>query len=537
MDGQNAQVSLKEFLEQYPETDFFQVFPRLVLAEELPDYISFALEILKVAPAPLSERDEDERNDTYWIEEPWVEKGVVKDPGYLELTATALNRLAVAMGIQWSYAKRIDDGRDPLYCEYEACGVLPNITGARPEIQTYGLNLGVRRRMKEKKLWAYPPRGGRLKTGTWKDWAAASEADRKEIVEGLVEDYTLQMQDVIVQRAATGARNRVIRALSGLPRKYRPAVLQKKPFAVLKVIYAPRAKTTEERMHLHELMAGVYGRIYPTQPGRELGAGRREIPALPAGNELQIGPGEAVEILEETEHPRPGASQEPVAVGGAQEVGGGGDRPPAPKPGAAIPAESSQAGSAADDPFIVKIHELHRRLEEATGPKTAGEFLRSLVRHHKVKRLQDLPPGCSDRRAVEAAYEVRVEQEENNKAGLPSPGEPSGASPQLSVPPNHAAGSPANTPRPSRWSGKRYQMIIELRYANLKKQTPEGLMDVINTYTAASRERPGGYDYKLDPAAVMELLRSDSPTQEDLLEAAIRLVEWGLIQSTEKGRD
>ena len=292
--------TLDEFLNEYPEDKYLRVFPTLAVSEELPDYITFAAHTLPFEDPPtkaVARGDEPDRSDTYWIEDPKPAKGQWSaDPGWISFTRHGLDRIALAMGIQWIEEVRIDNQRDPMVCTYRAHGSLSFITGARSEIQVYRLDLHVREDKKRKDTWNYPPKNAQVR-GKWLWWKSqdgvlASPEVQEQIVESRVEDYILQLRDVIEQRAQTGARSRVIRAFSGLPNKFRPGRLMEKPLAILQVIYRPRPQTSEERMHLHGILAGVYSGGYPGQ-GQiaqtvrpQLTEGSREI-VLPVGEELK----------------------------------------------------------------------------------------------------------------------------------------------------------------------------------------------------------------------------------------------------------
>lgn len=203
-----------------------------------------------------------------------------------------LSRIATAGGIRWrvDLIRRLDDRRDPHYCEFEAVGVVPDPATGEPRAYkgSYALDLRKGSARYEEALAAA------RKSKYCKDEAdALAQAERSMNAK----------RKFIVQLAETGARLRVCRDAFGLRSDY-TSEQTKMDFVVVALDYQPgissdpetRKMLAAEAMKLRQSMYYGIGEVAQAPPKIHEG---HAAPALPAPDEYK--PGEEPPDLSEME--------------------------------------------------------------------------------------------------------------------------------------------------------------------------------------------------------------------------------------------
>lgn len=488
MADKTPQERLDELLKQFPEDKFFQVFPRLILGAKVPDFITFNMEVVGVNPDP-------DAKEVYWQDKPRDAYGQREaDEGWVALTKGSLNRLALAMGVKWLGGVRLDDGSDPNRMIWEHRAALVLLSGIDTFAEAYELNLETRRERFIIKQRLFPPKADRkvqLPDGTWRPWGTLSDEQRSEWLQLKADDYVLQMKDSFTQRVQTGAKNRIIRSITGLPEQYRPSVLRARKFAVLKLSLVP--ESPQERLAYigHLAHAGALGAGYP-----------QGAPALPPGipgGPARLGSGEihaetreiSDELEDELDEGDPGL-QEPQDAEIVEDA--------APE----VPAEPERPGPAPGSAqvFRADLRLIFNRLQRLIGKPAATDYLaRQLFPHKTPEEVVDLSHRKNILERMEE--EVQRHQKSGQQAGGPDP-----------------SGSHAPSDSPSQGPPDRFQdkPFLAIRYESLKRMDFKRLEKEFN-------ELSKGYPMAQDPANITELL-GEELTAEVILEAAIRVVEW-----------
>lgn len=144
------------------------------------------------------------------------------DKGSYRLTKVGLGKLARALGISWHpvHTRRLDDGADPRYCAYQACGVFRQLDG------TDGMVV------------------------------ASREMDLRDGSDhGIRTDAELgQARKFIAAHAEARAKNRVIREVAGIKSGYSKEEMSK-PFVVCSLVFTGQTDDPELRREVVRVMA------------------------------------------------------------------------------------------------------------------------------------------------------------------------------------------------------------------------------------------------------------------------------------------
>lgn len=281
----------------------YQVLGIAAYMPAIPEGMGIALNVIRVDTTPPDKYGRGGGGDVYKPD--WRDNG-------LAFTKTLLDRIGAAYGVTWlpHESRRVDDGREPLYCRYRAVGRVHDFDG------------GFRQAFDEKEIDLRP--GSPLVRGYRRQAEAAVKRESEgkslkpeafaKLVDAKVQARVDQVAEHIVALAISKARNRVVRHLLGIKSKYRPEDLQK-PIVVPKLVGAPetikddelRRQLTAERLRaLMGITGALYGDSTPT---------RIETPGL-----IDVTPG--AEAPAETTPPPPVKEDAPLDPDDAEEVGG-----------------------------------------------------------------------------------------------------------------------------------------------------------------------------------------------------------------------
>jgi len=483
MPEKTEQERLEELLRKYPEDKYFQVFPRLILGWRIPDFVTFAVEVISVDPNP-------DNREVYWQERPKkAYKDRPDDEGWVSLTKGSLDRLALAMGMKWLGGVRLDDGRDPDRMIWEQRGALVMLTGIDTFAEAYELNLKTRRERFIIKQKTFPPKDKDKiadPQGKWREWQSLTPEEREEVVQLKADGYILQIRDSLTQRVQTGAKLRVIRSVAGLPSQYRPSVLRDKKFAILKLVLDPKSEAERLAYLGHLAHAGALTAGYTPQ-GHLLQAPASPSPSL-------IGSGECLGDPDPHE-------DEDEALEGIPEAEVIEDGEPGPE------EEAAQG----DGAFLADLRELFRELARLTSKEGASALLATLIAPAKasedIKDPRARAALLGELRLEIARQRERILDGEKVKAVEQQAGAPKipEASPPQSSPSEGA---------PDRFAG---QPFLAIRHNSLKRMSIERLNKELDELTR-------GYPAS-DPAGILSLIQN-SPGHDEMVEATIRVIEW-----------
>ncbi len=180
--------------------------------------------------------------------------------GKMGLTKSALDRIAIAAGVEWDprESRRLDDGSDPLFVEYQAVGRFPTLDGSYRTI-----------------------------TGTKIMDLRDGSAQMRTILAAKNGEKTLsQTRTFIGEHAESKAKNRAIRSGLGLRSGYTSDELNK-PFIVARLIFSGHSDDPEVRKIVATEMVRqrfsaerqLYGVSRPVAPTSALPAAQ----SIPAG--------------------------------------------------------------------------------------------------------------------------------------------------------------------------------------------------------------------------------------------------------------
>jgi len=261
---QTVAEKMQNLAEQYPLDKFVWIMPKLGTAGALPEHLDFMVSTRKFTL---------EGNDIYPINAKTVEKA--KEVG---LSKSSLMALAADAGIKWipNLNRRLDDGHDPDVVEWQSTGVLTGLSGMTPVTATKRVDLEHLRERDEWKLRARPPWEIWI-DGTKKKWGDITTEQRESYIRNKVTENDMQRKEFKVEMAETKAQLRVIRFILGIPSKFDKKTIADKEFAVLRIIFAPKAQTPEERKLILERTMDTYMPAFPGVAGAgQLGAGRED---------------------------------------------------------------------------------------------------------------------------------------------------------------------------------------------------------------------------------------------------------------------
>ncbi len=172
-------------------------------------------------------------------------------PGDMQgLSRVALDKVFAAAGGTWIRSRRIDDGKDPHYCAWEAVGLVRTFDGQMRELPG---NVEI------------DARDGSPQIAEIIEKAKAGRRDPgKQIME---------LRKFLLRHAESKAMNRAVAKL-GIRRGYKADEIAK-PFAVARVIFTGRSEDPEARKVFHEKIADSF------LGGQRALYGEQTSPALP----------------------------------------------------------------------------------------------------------------------------------------------------------------------------------------------------------------------------------------------------------------
>lgn len=511
-------VKLPELYAKYPREKYISILPNLFTAEELPEHISFGVQVFSLSPDP-------EDKETYWLDYPlwscgsgektWKKRAKNKpaaaksdeplDEGWLGISKVGVQKFDVALGVKWipEYNRRVDDGRNPDVFGYQAAGMIAGLSGSTVETDQYWLDLSVEAELKEIKVRQYPPDEIQDEHGKWLKWNKLDEETRERLIAFSVRKYILDRRHKAARICMTGARLRVLRNFAGIPQKFRPSVLAKKEFAVLTTIFRPQAHTENERIALQSELASRFLPAYTpaaetkyVPPATEAIQPPVDRPALPASEQnrepLEVEIAEAEIVDDEAEN-----QADLEAEAAAPALG----EPVAAK----VPPKAAEAlESLKTAPEIMFIQEVRRHIEEIAGitdEKTAKAFRDQLLNDY----------GLSD-------YSEATEIE---KSAILS---------KLSVKLDEIS-QPAEKTKKSFYAGKSYASILATREKGLRKKDVAQLKKAVNELITLYK-----YSMNVDPAGLKKLFNEPEPSKDVLVEAALRVIAHGLEETLNRNR-
>ena len=232
--------------------------------------------------------------------------------GKFAYSKAALDRISAAAGISWlpEMCGRTDSGQDPEIVRFRMAGKRKELDGQwRVVVREYEFDLKAR----EQELWDTIPK---------REWITkiADKAKRDKAIAETVAKDMVQLRKFKVQRAESGAANRVVRVFLGIKAHYTREQIAR-PVVVPKLVFTPDYSDPEVKRFMLAEATGTIPELYASQATHGSYSHPIVIPETPA--ELaEIEPAKAIIAGEpENGNPPPGPSN-------ASE----GERPPLASP-------------------------------------------------------------------------------------------------------------------------------------------------------------------------------------------------------------
>ncbi|HEY1692239.1 MAG TPA: hypothetical protein VGG39_08755 [Polyangiaceae bacterium] len=182
------------------------------------------------------------------------------------LGKTALDRIALALGVSWTESRRLDDGRDPHYAEFLAVGVVRQYDGTPITIQATKVLDWRDKAPAVESLWAKY----REKHAAWERGGRQGDAPRSP------EAQIREVRGSLAARCETSARLRAVRSL-GIRTSYGKDELRK-PFIAARLIFSGDSEDPSLRREFALMRASAF-----LDSSRSL-YGEPRAPRLPAGS-------------------------------------------------------------------------------------------------------------------------------------------------------------------------------------------------------------------------------------------------------------
>jgi len=193
--------------------------------------------------------------------------------GMVSFRRNFYDKLADAAGIKWAYHafRRMDSGRDPRFCHYQAVGLIKGMDGQwRPVVADKALHMDTMEqelrdnyRAKAEAYLHDPKEGPDFKK------AFPTPRDVEAWIEEKVRKDALQIQKHIVARAQTGAMNRVVEKALSLRKAYKPEEL-KKGFVFATLMFSPDPDHPMDRQHMLDEASGAKAALWAPAPATEV---------------------------------------------------------------------------------------------------------------------------------------------------------------------------------------------------------------------------------------------------------------------------
>jgi hypothetical protein len=262
--------------ERYPKEKFIWLTPKLDLASELPEHLDLMIQSRK-----FSEKPDD--GDVFILEkagekwDPDVNKKV-HDNGWLSLSKSSIMALGGDAGINFPKKRRLDDGTNPDIVSIEVTGGLVSLSGPIMMTKSKTVDLALEEEKFDLATRSFPPKG-MYKGGSFVKWDQLSEAEHENHLVYTTKKKMLQLRTFVNEMAETKAQLRIVRDMLGIPPKFRPETIRDKGFAILRVIFAPHARTAQERLMILESTQKMFSSAFMLSPAPDHDSGpRREIP-------------------------------------------------------------------------------------------------------------------------------------------------------------------------------------------------------------------------------------------------------------------
>jgi hypothetical protein len=200
--------------------------------------------------------------------------------GKLAFTKTALDRFSTAAGVSWDWSAsgRVDDGKDPYYCEFRAVGNYITLDGQRRSV-------AMTKRIDLREGGADFEEITRIAARNSKDPMAQISGARQHIL----------------SMAESKAKNRVVREVCGLKSSYDKEAI-KKPFVLTKLVWIPPegnpaidAMIAAKELGMEHLLYSAGGEQQP----QRLQAAQPAPPLLPAPKDDDPEPPATVELTDD----------------------------------------------------------------------------------------------------------------------------------------------------------------------------------------------------------------------------------------------
>lgn len=268
-----------ELLESYKEKGYNILTPSITL-EGLSDHHRATIETVELSPDP-------DYGDVY---------PHTSISGQFIIAKQGLDKLAVLAGVIWHEtggSRRIDDGKNRDYIAFEAFGAISKADGQLVPVKAfYDMDLKVWEEDLQYRYREKSSKGKYKKTGV----------ELEEYVAYCVGRDMRSIRKHMATRCESGARNRVIRAILGLKKKYSTQELRKR-FVCVRVTYQPDYDDPEVKRLLTLKSLGAQINVFGSNPQQ-----------LPAPETVSVTDAEVVE--EETPETEPnGVDDEPDAPG------------------------------------------------------------------------------------------------------------------------------------------------------------------------------------------------------------------------------
>lgn len=253
---QSDLAKLQRDLEKYKQD--FNLLSSVQSIEWIPDFMS-----VSAVRVPVDTREVRDGGEVY--EMGWAKEDA--DKRFI-LAKTAVERLSIAAGAEIISTVRTDDRSDPLYCEFQAFALIPDVsTGHAKRVPRSGeIDLRPGSKLCEKLIHeaekAYERKLEKAKRENWKKMPEPPDTEAR----------IREMASTIVRRTETAAILRALKAGLGCGKNYTAADL-KKPFLVLRLVETGRCDDPRMQMAYRQMalarMAGAQDALFGYHGKRE----------------------------------------------------------------------------------------------------------------------------------------------------------------------------------------------------------------------------------------------------------------------------
>jgi len=348
------------------------------ITERISPFYVVKLTAVKIDPNPGN-------GEVYPVGRKEVSKGVWKDT--FALHKNALEKLGLAMGVEWIEVRRVDDRSDRNYVAYIAKGRYRGFDGTWKyivgdgELDLVAIEEEVRAEQEEKVASPKFKESSKYKEHAhiFKDMTPA------EIIEWLVRREMLQWRKNKEARAATRAKLRALRSL-GIKSSYTREELER-PFIVVRTEFQPDESDPEIKEMVRKGIAYQAAALYGGRPSEYFGEEAEDAEFL-----------ESAGILEEARHGEPEKPSEEPEGGPKQE-----------------PEPETEPEPQTDEGFE-ELREVVRTADELIGP---FETARIMLAYSGTDKIKDVPPEKRQVviKALESATHAALDEQAAREGG------------------------------------------------------------------------------------------------------------------------